>query len=297
MVDQFRTQGNAPAIIPCDFPFQSYFDASGAAITPIPAQALKDQPTNQGAVQSTLKDYQEEVRAVGLTPWSETPVMVRFRSPDSPWLPLKPGQVIRPYTGMARDGFEYGLPTGWLGGGKAYLMPFRAEDPMPVWRDDAELLFHCFRTVVRESAPTPPAVGPRNWPTHFPWENAYRLDGTRSVAQNGKPVFSVRPTRTFIRHSVDLATAARVRIVLWGSDEYAHAADGLPPAANSTNAVAVDISLPANNYGGLAANPMVTEIPYEITRLSSTNGGITVDCEQNSPMIGQNVEILRYGRL
>jgi hypothetical protein len=300
--------------VPVIFPLQSYMDASFEAQTPT-AQAVSTQPTNVGFVQGTVQEKQTPGFAVGLAPWSECPVAVRFKASgvagNSTPLVLRPGETLTPHGGaISAEGdrfinfsaLDFGLPFGWLGGGLATLYIFKTPASIPLWETDRkELLFHRFRTTIRETDLVAPVPARKNWPTRFPWAQVFRgVPAAMSVDQRGSAVLAVEPTRTLMRLIGNIpaadVTGAPFRVVWWSTDDFDTAADGvtIPAPAAATTAYW------QNSWPGDATfvdqNPMVF-IPPEFAALASNTWGVTVEVPAGSPLIGAEVEFVRYGRL
>lgn len=309
---------NAPAQqITRQFQFQSYFDSA------LLERALLTQDPNQSIVQSTLKPEQIPGYALGLAPWSQTPVAVQFtvggQATSSGALLLKPGEIIRPFglppgvkTG-AFTGFNWGLPFGWLGGGIATLLVFQTPDSDVAWPGIPELIFH--RQRMRIYAPgDAPANAPLNWPLRFPWVQALR-GAAPSVSQQGQPALAVEPTKVRMSLRLDaLASASDMRIEVQGSNDFDLDPAGTPfltpvrfkDMTWGTYASSASFGV----IGNLASAFPVQFMPDELVRLSTCDGFDSL----NTPNVGGFalidlsgnlsggedpvfVDICRYGRL
>lgn len=312
----------APEEIPAYFPLQSYLDSSfeSPAAGPV-GQAVSDQPTNTGFVQSTIKEKQSTGYAVGLAPWSEAPCAIQFlasgKGGNSNSLVLRPGEVMTPHGApdtLAADnkinfsGIRYGLPFGWLGGGQVTLYVFKTPGSIPDWSTDRrEILFHRFQTVIRESSNTPPNPNRVNWPTRFPWNAIYRgITGVPFVDQRNTPVLCIEPTRVLLRLNcpeVGLVNPNPFRVVWWGSDDLAipvstATTPSPPPAVPSVvtsaywqNAWPLDAT-----FAGVGQKPLVA-IPPDFLKLAANTYGMSVECQVGNETANLTVDVLRYGRL
>lgn len=168
------------------------------------------------------------------------------KSPSKPLIVLpgqvfRPHGLPRSMSRGSFSGLDVGLPFGWLGGGNARLLIFKTEDAhvRSAQAEPREVLFHVTRLTIATAfntipnwpanplVPTqasaawnavpwvltgnPEWVGANgtpvpNWPTRFPWRNAYGTDLTTGQTQlpmggqpdgqpGGEPRMSVRPTR------------------------------------------------------------------------------------------------------
>lgn len=296
-----------PVVVSKVFPIQSFFNYLGQAVG---AQALISQPPGTQIVNPQPRN--DSGYSLGLAPWSQTPVVVSFkvggqRSTSAPLL-LKPGQIIRPQ-GKSGDkpanfnGFEYGLPFGWMGGGLATLFVFPSAEAEVVWSAPLnEVLFHCQQVQIRTTSLTPPAAPfLRNWPIAFPWNDCFRYDAVAGVAleQNGQPSLSITETTKVmlrLRGNIALTAPEACRALLWGTDAFEHGADGLTPTL--TQSFFYDFAFPGNGVvAGMAANDPVAALPNDFFALGGSLAGITLDVVAGSPILGGIVDILRFGRL
>lgn len=295
----------APQQITKVFPFQSYFDSAYEALTPNPGSALLEQPPNSGIIQSTVQKNQTEAYAVGLAPWSEAPVAIQMQTADaggfSTPLILRPGEVLAP-AGLAQGeqfrnfrGFEWGLPFGWLGGGLVSLFLFKSPDSLPNWTYGAkEVCFHTFQTEIIQSSIVPPNPQRTNWPNRFPWFKAFRGVGTLAFNQANSPNFSVSPTKTLLRlNGVSLAQAEPCRVVFWGTDTLDHGADGITPVP--TQSSYWEFNWADNTSGGFASQGQLLSLPQEFSTLAANSWGITIEAPAGSDLIGETVNLARFG--
>lgn len=288
-----------PIVLPIYIPLQSYLDASFEAFTP-PAAALQAQPVNRGLVDSTAKEYQASGFAVGVAPWSECPVSFFFRKPDSPAIPMRPGQIMVPFPNGFTAGFDYGCPRGWLGGGQSEIFVFRSRDSLPDWGgSQREVLFHRFRTTIRQTSDTQPVNLRHNWPTRFPWPWAFRGEttGSKAINQTGEPILQVKPTRTLVRLNGNIAQAAGLftRMVFWGTDDF-DTSGALPGVVSATGNFFYDFFWPPNQgFPGMSTNNPVVEIPAGLAAQASNAYGVTFDVPAGNALLEATVDVLRYG--
>lgn len=276
------------------FPLQSYFDAAAELTTP-PSTAALSQPANSNIVQSTLKSKANQSGyAIGLAPWSQAPVALRINfgsGGSSSAVVLKPGQVFRPNGNKRFEGFDYGLPYGWLGGGTVTLFLFKTEGSEVWWNgEQSEVLFHRFRTTIRTEPATSPGL--RNWPDKFPWPQMYRyVAGGPQESQQGQPTLAIsRHTRVALRlnSTADYTGDNECSIVFWGSDDFSTGADGI--TTSNADYFSYDLAWP------LVANPIL-HLPSEIAAQACNQWGISIVAPIGSALIGQTVDICRYGIL
>lgn len=171
------------------------------------------------------------------------------KSPSKPLIVLpgqviRPHGLPRSMERGSFSGLDVGLPFGWLGGGNGRLLIFKTEDAVvrSAQAEPREVLFHVTRLTIAAAFnaipnwPANPLVpgtasaawnavpwvltnSPQwaggngtpvpNWPTRFPWRNAYGSDATTGQTQlpmggrpdgqpGGEPRLSVRPTRVVL---------------------------------------------------------------------------------------------------
>lgn len=288
-------------------PIQSFFDYRGQAVG---AQALIANPPGTQIISKVSRN--DSGYSIGLAPWSESPVAVSFKvggqNGTSQPLILKPGQIMRPQgkaSGATRavnfNGFEYGLPAGWPGGGLVSLFVFPSPDAEVKW--DAtfnQVLFHCQQLQIRITDTVPPA-SLKNWPVRFPWADGARYDATNNVAleQDGKAALSiVETTRVMLRlrGNIALANPEACRACLWGTDAFEHAADGL--AVNQSQGYFYDFAWPGNQVvAGMAANDPIVDLPTSFFGIGGSLAGLTLDVADGSVLEDAIVDVVRYGRL
>lgn len=286
------------------FPLQSYFDATPETLTP-PAMAVLQQPQGEGIARNTLKTASIHGYAIGVAPWSEAPAAIQFvegNRGQSGILHLRPGQIVRPTGGLAFTGFNWGLPYGWLGGGTVTLFIFKTHEAKVKWDGiQPEILFHRFRTVIRDGASIAPvANGVVNFPTKFPWAKQYQWQGgANSEIQQGQPILSISEiTRTILRlqQGATVITGDQLMRMVWfGSDAFSIGADGI--TAVQADKVFYDLNWPDNVVAGMdVADPLLT-LPRELAAVGCNQYGINFYAPTASALIGLNVDVVRWGRL
>jgi len=274
------------------FAFQSYFS------TALGPTALLPQPTNsEGFVSSTVVEEQLQGYGLALHPDSECPVAVQFRggSGDSGTYVLKPGQRIRPngYQGGAFEGFKWGLPFGWLGGGVAHLLVMLTPDAEVDLPGQAEVVIHRVRLPV--IAPAGAFSADTNWPLRFPWPDAIATLGGVLVDQRGDPILSPKPTRTLLRLVNDtLAAPAAMRIVWTATDDLD--LGGISGEVLSNNSSYLDMTWPAIGVSPPAAYPVITIEGPEVN-LGGDFCKVTLFDIGGGEITGDSVDIVRYGLL
>lgn len=284
------------------FLFQSYYDSTALE------RAILDQPMNDQIVPSTAGEQQSGGYAIGLHPSSQTPVAVQFRqgpgSAASAAVVLKPGQITRP-SGGKFNGFRFGLPQGWLGGGNVQLVVFTSPEAHCDWGDHAEIIFHRSRFKIFQPADIGVALtaAPFNWPLSFPWVKAMRFDATlTAIAQGGKPVLAVMPTRSILvlrGITGGLVNPASVAAMFQGTDDFGLDSAGAPIL---TNPVTDYLTFPSYTLLGGAGN-LSNQAQFIVqdgvwARLSADQGGVAfVDNTGAATLSGCFIDICRYGRL
>ena len=272
--------------IPVSFAFQSYFDSALAEAAILP------QPTNQLIVPSTRREAQSKGFAVGVAGMSDTPVAFSFHGSkrDTGTVFCRPGQIIRP---GEFDSFEYGLPFGWLGGGRALIYIAHAPDTeMDLGPGGNELIFHRTRLKIEASAANLPTLK-RNWPLHFPWSRA--TSGATVSVQAGNPIIRVEPTRTLMRLRSQIAANKLVSLVFRGSREFDEASDGTYTLTNLTSTF-VEVSFAASTDASLKPYPMAV-IPENYLFLACDEGGVTALNLGDATLTDVEIDVVRFGRI
>lgn len=281
------------------FPLQSYFDAAAELTTP-PATAALTQPANSAIVQSTLKvKANQSGYAIALAPWSQAPVALRVNfgeGGNSAAVLLKPGQTFRPNGNVRFQGFEYGLPYGWLGGGTVTLFLFKTPGAEVWWSGkQSEILFHRLRTTIL----TAPAAAPsyKNWPNKFPWAQMYRyVSGGPQESQQGQPTLAVSEvtrTQLVLNSTADYTGDNLATMFFWGTDDFSIGADGV--TAVNTHNFAYPLYWPTGT--ALQGGRPILDLPPAVASQASNQWGISLVAPIGSALIGQTVDICRYGIL
>ncbi len=309
VVEQVQTEDVlSPAIqISKLYTFQSFYDSTQLQ------NAILSAPPNVPIIKGTEDESQARGYAVGLHPSSQTPIALRFKSGDrqgaSTTYMLKPGQVLRP-TGRpgarstAFDGFLYGLPFGWLGGGLATIYIFSTPDADVLWHGNPEILFHRMRVPIKQPGDLTAGGGfnnaPLNWPLRFPWSQA--LQGTAQVIQKGQAILAItEPTKTILtlRGASSLAVAAKMRIIYQATNDFGLDSTG---AVILTNPIHEDViwgtwsSL--GTSGNLATQNEFMVLTGGLTRLAADDGGVVfLDASGAATLNLLFVDVARYGRL
>lgn len=284
--------------IPETFLIQSYLDS-----TALSKAVLKQNP-GDSIVSSTLKLSQQRGYGFTLAPWSKTPVAIEARfggnSGQGSTIILAPGETTR--FGQSFEGFKWGLPFGWLGGGDAILFVHQSpEARMEFQGHGREILFHRQRMKINAAAVDPDTVVIANWPTMFPSQTTTASLGG-SVLQAGRPFLTVKPTRTMLRLRLSpLLGPLEMRALLYGTEGFDTDSTG---AYANTNPSYLDVVWPVNTEIGAT--------PSDQFNVKTYTDGILVDlgCDGSNVAIGGlvlmaidaaladvYVDILRFGKI
>ena len=145
----------------------------------------------------------------------------------------------------------------------------------------------------------PPAQPFFNWPTRFPWTNCFRDVSGSAVNQNGDPSLAItETTRVMLRLNSGIVTTAAepARVVLYGTNELDHNPDGL--TVSVTGQGFFDFAFPGNLVtAGMAANFPLVALPVDFLGMGGEFSAITIDAPTGSALIGETVDIVRFGRL
>lgn len=304
---------SAPVPVTHRFAIQSLFDQAAVSNG---SQRVLVQPNNQEIVNAQVRN--DAGYSLGLAPWSQTPVAVRFKAGGSTGgsgvMILKPGQIVKPQgkappgrdgkqTPSNFNGFEFGLPFGWLGGGLATLFVFGSADAEMKWdATNAEVLFHCQQVRVRENSldPPVPAQGTAaNWPVKFPWTKLFRNDivSGGALQQQGQPSMAiVETTRVVLRlRQPAQNNYENCRAVLWGTDQFDHLVDGL--AVDTSLNGFYDFSWPNPVANGYLPHMPVVNLPTWLFANGGDDAIFTLEAPTGSTLIGADVDVIRFGRL
>ncbi len=267
---------SALAQIAFNFAYQSYFDSTllGAAILP--------QAPGQAIVASTRTIAQVRGVRIGLAGNSGCPIAIRFTGKSSSGaVILTPGMAIEP---GAFEGFEYGLPFGWLGGGVgALLVAESGAATFAMGPTRNEVIFHRTRLQVQAAgAVVAPGVS-QNWPGTFPWAHST----SAGLNQNSSPSILVRPTKTILRYNGALSADTPVRIYGWGSTDFS---DGV------STYVFADVVFPGTTDVNNTPYSLA-ELPDAFQRLDFSNGGVLAYSLGLASLVGNFIDVIRYGEI
>ena len=311
----------APIQISHVFLYQSYFNSTLLETAVLPqgiGSAVLD------SASTPAMDVNVSGFGVGLEPSSETPVAIAFKQNvggnTSSAIVLRPGEVIFPYGRTPADafsGFRWGLPTGWLGGGRAGLVVFRSPRTEIAWFGRPELVFHRqemyiwpTNTIVNSDNLVAKTVP--NWPLRFPSPGTRR--GTSiyldAVPQGGSPILTVEPSKTAMRLNLAtvLAQPSTVRFLFMGTKEFETASDGSVTAGDILGFQ--DVTFPTYAEAGISNNSPAqallqyyTSGPLVSLGCDPAVGGLSaigvaaIDLGDGDVIGGKTIQIVRYGRL
>lgn len=298
-----RVVSASPPVVTSNvFAYQSYFDDTALE------RAILEQQPGKPIVASTEKLEQVGGYGLGLHPNSETPICVEIRGGKAGGgtkpIILKPGQVVWPSGSGGFDGFSWGLPFGWLGGGLAQLVVFQSPEADVQWGAAGEIVFQRVRIAITPVANITAATlnnARKNWPSRFPWTQALR--GTGNVNQKGTPQLAiVEATRTLmtLRGKTSIgAGGAKMRMVFQGVNSISFDSAG---AVTLTGPVFSDFTWPQftqlGTDGNLFSHVPVAEAPSLVNRLGADDGGLAlVDATGAAALASCYVDFVRFGRL
>lgn len=286
--------GGPPNQVTFNFPFQSFCSPTllqNALLAQPPGIPIVDQQVSQ-------------LTGWGLAnlPSSESPVAVEFtgggsKGTTSPQI-IFPGECFTPFgehkgrPGGHFDGFKWGLPFGWLGGGVVTLALLRGPNAKRDWRGKPEILYH--QATYQVQAAIPGSFSP-NWPTRFPWVNAASGVTSQLVNQAGQPIISIaEPTRVMMRlRMTGLVNPASMRIVFTKMTSWDVGSDGLTPTAGQFTGV--DVTWQSDPTGLLTWPEQV--IPGDFIRNMTEAGGVAMVDTSGGVLTGAFVDVQRWGRL
>lgn len=270
--------------IPKSFLFQSYFDST------LLQNAILAQPAGSSFVENTRETAQVAGIGFALHPSSECPVAIRARGGGSDTAPivLVPGsqKIVGGF-----DEFEWGLPFGWLGGGRALLYVIHRKDASLDFGSAAPppLIFHRTRLVI-ENIAAAPGTARQNWPNAFPWANA--KSGASASPQGSGALVTVTPDVALCRLRATLAAPATLTFVLHSTEDFDEDSTG----AYGADLTAFDVQFPQVAGAPIAAFPlgMITAEQHGISMQDS--GGVNV-LSDDPNLIGKYLDVVRYGRI
>lgn len=273
--------------IPVNIPYQSYFSST------LYEKALLTQSAGDSIVASTKVLYQGSGRLIALAGWSETPIAFRFsgQQADTGVIIVKPGQILDVGT---FEGFEYGLPFGWLGGGRAMIYVAHSKESLiDPGSARPEVIFHRLRQKIVASVSPLPAIT-YNWPLAFPWKRA--VAGATSIDQTGTPMFRVEPTRSLIRLRMQNAVAKPVLLLYRGSREFDEAANGTMTLNDVGTTTWQEVVFNASPDPVIVNYP-TTNLGTDFIDLTFDDGGVTFFNQGDATLTNIEVDIVRYGRI
>jgi hypothetical protein len=296
-----QTVRGSVASIPRLFQYQSFFDSTALE------QAILTQPQGEAIISSTGRDEEIGGYSVTLHPRSETPVAIRFKASskegNSYPIILTPGQSIRPFGTRAFQGFRWGLPFGWLGGGLATIVVTQDKDLETHFKaEPREMIFHRTRMLVRASAFDFTAfVVPPNWPTRFPWAGAIRA-GVSPINQAGASMLSVQPTRTQLRfRQAAQALPCTVRFIFYGSNAFDLNSVGV---IDATALAYEEVGVPSIAAAGLNGAAQYPTVEVQSGLLASLGAELAIGGGVAAISMGDGgnidntyVDVVRYGTL
>lgn len=262
------------------FAIQSYFAAAGE--TAVLQQGMND------PIAQKITEPRVAGRFFGLHPMSQTPIALRTLAvagrQGTPPVILTPGQFIE---ASEMQGFEWGLPFGWMGGGFASLIAAEGAEAFAGWPlIKSEVLIHRVRLpVVADGAPAGLTYHAA-WPTQFPFPSS------------NKPTIAVEPTKISMRLRVNnLAAQADMRIVTKLNDVFDIGADGVTPAAGDYTYQ--DVTFPPAVAGIAAVAYPVVELAAPMIGGSAAEVALVDISGQGGagPLVGAYVDIARFGRI
>lgn len=281
-----------PVVLRKTFPYQSYYDSVALE------RAVLSQPPSELIVPSTRQVEEASGYGVAVYPASETPIAVQLGSSGSPFV-LRPGEVFK--STQRFDMIRYGLPFGWLGGGTVQLRVLQGEHDEVSFFGEHDVLFHRVRLPLWGLAAAP-ALGIRgtspNWPTKFPWPNAYDFNGN---AQKGQPSLVVTPTKLAVRVRANVAAGFRMRLVLFQTDDFDLLSDGATYDTLGASASFTDLNWGPGAASGFtvggAAGAEFSSMVVDASPLGGSNAiAMFIDMDGVAP-VGTYIDVERFGRV
>ncbi len=283
------------------FNFQSFFSS-----TLLEQGILVANPAEPLIASTVGNDGVQPLAGVGfaLHPASQTVVGVLPRLGGSASVvTLKPGQVY--YPGVPFEGFTWGLPVGWLGGGAALLYLLREKVAETFWTGAPEVIFHRarFKTFAITDNPAAGAAGANaNWPVRFPWPNAISGVPTPAVPQTLGPQIGMVPTKFVLRlRLATLIAAAKLRLIWNQTEDFDLQSDGVTYDAFSTSGSFVEVTFDpfaASGFqiGGVASAEFpIQTVDDKISRIGGDPGTLFLVSMDGNIATGSLIDIVRYG--
>lgn len=274
------------------FEFQSYFDDT------LLSNAILAQANGNPIVDSTKQTSQTPGRGLALHPSSHAPVAVRFKggdNADSSTIVLTPGQkvMVGPF-----DQFDWGLPFGWLGGGRVVLYVIHGNESDIVFpQTHNPVVFHRQRLSI-QNAPVA-APGTPNWPMTVPWSNANRSVSGNLTPQQASGLFPIIPERVVFYYRGAPASALPIDLLLEIINPTAFTRFSMPDQNSGVPGYSNGVLyFPFTVSAIPAPGPNVAAVgwlPPEVNDLAGENAAVYV-VDPAGALGGQKIDVVRYGR-
>jgi hypothetical protein len=269
----------AAAQIVYAFGFQSYLD--DAALE----KGIVDQGANAGGIVNPVT-VNMQGHGLALMGSSQTPIAVEFMGDRGAAaggaVVMKPGTTLRPI-GARFQGFRWGLPYGWLGGGLANLLVLPTQSASIDHAGTPEVCFHRMRAKVNADTGVLPAAV-KNWPRRF------------NVPQQGQPIIAVEPTRAFARLRLASPQERTIRMIFRGLADFDSDSGGVKDTTDMASPLYYDMTFPAQIAGAATVYPVI-QLPEWVSRLGGDDASIFLSDLGDGGLTNQMVDFIRYGRL
>jgi hypothetical protein len=279
-----------------NFVFQSYFDGS------LHEHAILTSSPSDQIIQSTRTEETSQGYGVLNHSTSAAPITVELVYPGRRCsMVLRPGEMF--ISEKKFDAVNWGLPSGWLGGGLCQLRIIQSHEDFPLATGSPEILFHRQRVAMRATTDNPATVPP-NWPIRFPWPNAVN---DQNKAQGAQPLINIIPTKILLRlfTSGPIVGDPRCRLLILKTDDFDLQSDGVTYNAVNGAGTFVDFRWPSTTQSGFqigglttAEFPLVT-LDAEVTRIGGDNAiMVLIDIDGAlAALMPLSVDIERWGTL